>query len=1016
MRYDVTHDPRARLLLFTLIAALATACPQLPQEDPPDATSGEDAGERDAGPPEGDAEVDAAEPPPPPPEVGLEVVSVGPAPGTVGPDATFEVAFDRPVDRATLAASLVHDGCQAPLRLRDEASGRCHGARTEQAGPDTLRVVPAHPLGRGRTYTLEVVAGQALGVDGTTLAADVTSRYDVDPGGPARAHTISVDGADDFDEDERVPTSDAKGIAVTWDADRLYVGVSGEDMTPTNKVAYVVVGARDHGASRGASYVPAGRWFEGSTTLLPTHATHVFMIKSVDGQPRVYAREWSGVAWRERAEANDVAEVALGEEFTEIALDRAAWGAGVRELDVVVYLKNLASDCGGECDAGWGWTFGAADPSFEQGYGDRIVNQYLSLDLGGPDAPAARGLSRRFGADSTRHRIYQLLVRTFGNTNETRKPNGTLAENGVGRFEDLNDAAAAALADMGMTHVWLTGVPQQATSTDWSEVGEPADDPDILKGLAGSPYAVRDYFDVSPDYAADPAARVASFRAAVERLHAQDLRVIVDVVPNHVARSYRSTVRPDLTYGQGDDRGAFFAPDNHFFYLQDGQGPVNMPGFDRGSGAAASPTCQVLRERGDDAYQCDGLFDWRRQGELEHGRVTGNNVASWSPDLNSWYETVKINYGFDYTTGASAHPTDGSPDAAIPRSWRVMDEIIAHWQRLGVDGFRADMVHMVPMEFQRWLIARSRARNPEVFWMAEAYDTDPAKVTAGNVLHALLGAGYDAVYDDETYDGLKAVFDGTGWANDVDAFVERDAILRHHSLRYAENHDEVRLCSAWDWRFDGQNVGCAIGPAITALLHGLGRGPVMVFAGQETGEPAAGAEGFGGDDGRTTIFDYWSMPTFTGWVNGHAYDGGGLDDATKALRERHVAVWDAMSDPVFAEGEVVTLNGANVGHAPFGRTGDEAASGHHAYAFLRHVGGRAALVYVWLHPTATLPDASVLIPADAWAGAALPDEVALTPGLGAAPGADRITGEAAASQGVPLGEVAPGEVRIVWME
>ena len=103
--------------------------------------------------------------------------------------------------------------------------------------------------------------------------------------------------------------------------------------------------------------------------------------------------------------------------------------------------------------------------------------------------------------------IYQLFVRHFGNTNETRKPNGTLAENGVGKFADINAAALDSLRDLGITHVWLTGVLQQATRTDYTAIGQPADDPDICKGRAGSPYAIKDCFDVCPDYALDPARR-----------------------------------------------------------------------------------------------------------------------------------------------------------------------------------------------------------------------------------------------------------------------------------------------------------------------------------------------------------------------------------------------------------------------------------------------------------------------------------------------------------------------------
>src|SRR5277367_893594 len=180
-----------------------------------------------------------------------------------------------------------------------------------------------------------------------------------------------------------------------------------------------------------------------------------------------------------------------------------------------------------------------------------------------------------------RVRIYQLFVRLFSNTNETRKPNGILAENGAGKFNDINSAALASLKDMGFTHLWLTGVLRQATATDYSSIGLPADDPDLLKGLAGSPYAIRDYFDVCPDYATDPAKRLTEFRALLDRIHAHGLKAIIDLVPNHVARSYHSTVHPELTFGAKDDTSKFFDPNNNFFYLRPtdpgGGPPLKLP-------------------------------------------------------------------------------------------------------------------------------------------------------------------------------------------------------------------------------------------------------------------------------------------------------------------------------------------------------------------------------------------------------------------------------------------------------
>jgi glycosidase len=549
---------------------------------------------------------------------------------------------------------------------------------------------------------------------------------------------------------------------------------------------------------------------------------------------------------------------------------------------------------------------------------------------------------RSRASETPRPVIYQLMVRTFGNTNETRKTNGTIAENGCGKFAHLTPAALSSIREMGFTHLWLTGVIEQASGTAYPQ--RPADDPDILKGIAGSPYAIRDYFDVCPDYAMDPDRRLDEFKALLDRCRSHGLKVIIDFVPNHVARSYQSDVRPDLSFGAGDNTGVFFDRNNHFFYLQQdhpgGGPPLKLP-------TAGKPGC-------------DGLF----APETTIGRVTGNNVISWQPSIHDWYETVKLNYGHDFTTGRDTGHLPG-PDAdpaAVPRTWRTMDEILAHWQGMGVDGFRVDMAHMVPMEFWRWVVKRCRDRNPQTLFTAEAYDNDPAKLTDDHVLDALLHAGFDSVYDDPSYDVLEGIYDSGKWANDLDPLTFT-GFRFHRSLRYAENHDEVRLASPKEWGGHGMKVGK---PA-TAVLFAMGRGPVMMYHGQEVGEPALGVEGFGGDDARTTIFDYWSMPEFTKWVNGGKFDGGRLSDGQKQLRDWYAKLIRATQSPAFTHGEFYGLNHANKENPDFGRVGDESVSGHWLYAFLRRdsKSGEAALVVANFHPQETLKGVKVRIPQDA---------------------------------------------------
>ena len=606
---------------------------------------------------------------------------------------------------------------------------------------------------------------------------------------------------------------------------------------------------------------------------------------------------------------------------------------------------------------------------------------------------------------SEKIRIYQFLPRIFGNTNETRKPNGSIEENGSGKFSDLNETALAAIKAMGFTHVWPTGVLQQATATDYSSIGEPADDPDLLKGLAGSPYAIKDYFDVCPDYADDPAQRIEEFKAMVDRAHKAGLKIIMDFVPNHVARSYHSTVRPDLSFGAKDDKTKFFSADNNFYWLTPeakpaGKGPpLRLPTVDA-QGNPTSPTCKVAKA------PSDGLYE----PEREHGRVTGNNLASWSPDAGSWYETVKLNYGFDFTDPQKktrAYPHGDKQNIPIPDTWRKMDEIIAYWQGFGVDGFRVDMAHMVPPEFWRWMISRARKRNPEIFFAAEAYNDDPAKVPAGdssstgNVMADLLNAGFDAVYDDATYDKLKDIYEGGSWANDLDRLNSIPKVF-DNSLRYAENHDEARLAGKGQWG----NVGMEVGRPVTALLFGLSRGPVMLYSGQEVGEPADGAEGFGGDDARTSIFDYWSMPEFAKWVNGKKFDGGCLSPAQASLREFYSQLLHVSNEPAFRDGGFFPLNPSNIENPSYGRVPGEQASGHWLYSFLRRdpATGQKFLVVINLHRSRQFDDVRIALPPAArdFLGLKATSKIKLTGKLGTSAEIESGTSELAVGSIPPL--------------
>ena len=548
--------------------------------------------------------------------------------------------------------------------------------------------------------------------------------------------------------------------------------------------------------------------------------------------------------------------------------------------------------------------------------------------------------------------IYQALPRLFGNTATDLHVNGSLERNGCGRFADFDDTALASLRDLGITHLWLTGALEQASGTAYPH--RPADDPDLLKGVAGSPYAVSDLFDVCPDYVspdrvADPQARLEEFRTLCVRAREHGLAVLVDFVPNHVARSHASDVRPDLDLGADDDRSVFFARDNHFFYLQEdhpgGGPPLRLPNAD--------------------APGCDGRF----AGELEHGRVTGNDAVTWAPSVHDWYETVKLNFGHDFTTGRDTSHLPG-PEAAlddVPATWRTLDAVLTHWQELGVAGFRVDMAHMVPLEFWRWALRRARARDASVFFCAEAYDNDPAKLCEGNVLDALLDCGFDAVYDDPMYDLLEGLYEDVKWCNDLDAAADTGERF-HRSLRYGENHDEVRLANPTTWG----GLGMEVGRPVCAVLYGLGRGPLMLYHGQEVGEPALERAGFGGDGARTTIFDYWRVPELQHWYAEGRCDGSGLDDDRRAMRAWYRDLLAVVREPAFTRGDTRLLNRHNVDNPAYFRMPGEPASGHWVYAFLRRdpTSGQAFLVVANFHPTEAARDVRLrVIESDrAWLG------------------------------------------------
>lgn len=555
--------------------------------------------------------------------------------------------------------------------------------------------------------------------------------------------------------------------------------------------------------------------------------------------------------------------------------------------------------------------------------------------------------------DAPKLRIYQLSVRLFSNTKTLNISNGDLDTNGVGKFDEINETALAELRSMGFSHIWLHGVLQQASATAYDLIQEPASDPDVLQGKAGAYDGIKDYFDVSADYAADPAARLDEFEALVARAHEAGLKVVIDFVPNHVSRVYHTNIPGKLDLGLADMTGAFLAQNNNYYYL-------------------VEPPDQALTLPTPDWWTPPGMPDGTIEDENNDGmpagdvpRATANNVTSVTPSLSDWYHAVKLNYGYDFVNMMGAYDP-------MPKTWLDMDKILQYWQDLGVDGFRVDHADHVPAEFWSYAIANAKSRDPEVTFFGESYAGDPLAIP-GNDAAALLAAGFTAVTDDVAYDTVKSIFCCGGWANDLTTHLDGVAAVNHQLIRYSETHLDRRIASPMvaNMTVDDSGFGSAkAGEPVSALLYLLSQGPIQVYNGQEVGEPGSGAEGFGREDGRTTIYDYWAMPELAKWVNDHAYDGGQLSAEKKGLRAYYQELLHISTSPSFAAGELVSLQEAN-------KEGDTYCSkGRWCYAFLRHDDTEAHLVLVNLNPNNTYKP-RLIVPPDALAAIGMDGERSL---------------------------------------
>jgi len=435
--------------------------------------------------------------------------------------------------------------------------------------------------------------------------------------------------------------------------------------------------------------------------------------------------------------------------------------------------------------------------------------------------------------------IYQLLPRLFGNNNLRRKYNGNIEENGSGKFKNISELVLSEIKKSGYTHIWYIGIIAHASTTNYLEFGIPKEYPEIIKGKAGSPYAIRDYYDVDPDLAENIDNRMKEFEQLIERTHKAGLKVFIDFVPNHLARNYRSINKPknikDL--GENDDTNHAFSPQNNFYYLPNKQLSIQF-------------------------------VDNKIINYIENpAKVTGNDCFTETPSQFDWYETVKLNYGIDYINGRKKH---FSP---IPNTWIKMRDILMFWASKNIDGFRCDMAEMVPIEFWRWAVQQVKDQHKNIIFFGETYNPSEYRSFLDyNTFNYL----YDKV---GLYDVLRDVSCGKKPASDITFALNNVGDIQNRMVNFIENHDEQRVASDY-FLSNGKN---AIASFI--LIACINSNPIMVYAGQEFGERGMDVEGFSGKDGRTSIYDYWSIDTISRWNNNGKWDGKMLTEEERNLQQ-----------------------------------------------------------------------------------------------------------------------------------
>ncbi|MDR0349179.1 MAG: alpha-amylase [Tannerella sp.] len=518
--------------------------------------------------------------------------------------------------------------------------------------------------------------------------------------------------------------------------------------------------------------------------------------------------------------------------------------------------------------------------------------------------------------------IYQVLPRLFGNKTNNPEPYGTVEKNGAGKFSDFTPNALNRIKQMGITHIWYTGVLEHATQTDYSSYGIVRDHKAVVKGKAGSPYAIKDYYDVDPDLADDVPNRMAEFEKLIERTHQAGMKVIIDFVPNHVSRQYHSDAKPPFVQdlGEYDDTTKAFDPNNNFYYLP-GQSLV----FHFGA----------------------------KQEDFEYSefpaKVTGNDCLSATPTKNDWYETIKLNYGIDYMHRNSRNFNP------VPDTWKKMLDILLFWTAKEVDGFRCDMAEMVPVEFWNWVIPKVKKNREDLIFIAEIYNPGLYR----DYVHT---GHFDYLYDKVgLYDTLRNVVCGHTAASHITYCWQAVEGIQQHMVNFLENHDEQRIASDF---FAGTAQAGFAGMIVAALMN---TNPVMLYFGQELGERGMDQEGFSGCDGRTSIFDYWRIDTIQRWINNQCFNGELLSETEKALQQSYIRLMHiTQQEPAIKYGAFFDLMYANHGNPHFNL--------HRQYAFLRQYEQEVILIIANFDNTEQT--VQVVIPPEAFYLLMIPDNKA----------------------------------------